>query len=93
MVLLEPIRTFTVLKLNNKVMNQKLNISQFNLEFAITTLKEGLIQSEEMWKENQPHAKIIGYLQGTIKGSLMSLGLSREEIEHTANQSWKEETI
>lgn len=28
-------------------------------------------ESEEMWKDKEDHAKIIGYLQGALKGALI----------------------
>lgn len=34
-------------------------------------LKADLNKSEKMWEEGENHAKIIGYLQGSIKCALM----------------------
>jgi hypothetical protein len=30
-------------------------------------LKDAILTSEEMWENKEPHAQIIGYLQGAIK--------------------------
>ena len=44
-------------------------------KFIINYLKKNLDESEKMWDEKEPHAKIIGYLQGTIKSLIQSLEL------------------
>lgn len=34
-------------------------------------LLRNLAESEQMWKDKENHAKIIGYLQGALKGALI----------------------
>jgi len=38
------------------------------IEVIIEALKKQLNTTEEMWNNKEPHAQIVGYLQGTIKG-------------------------
>lgn len=50
-----------------KVMDKKME------KFIINYLQKNLDESEKMWDEKEPHAKIIGYLQGSIKSIINSL--------------------
>jgi hypothetical protein len=40
----------------------------YEIQHVIDALVKNLNESEKMWEEKEPHATIIGYLQGTIKG-------------------------
>jgi hypothetical protein len=37
------------------------------------SLENFLKESEKMWDEKVPHAQIVGFLQGTIKGTISHL--------------------
>jgi hypothetical protein len=42
-------------------------------QFLKESLEKFLKESEKMWYEKVSHAKIIGFLQGTIKGTISHL--------------------
>ena len=44
-------------------------------KFIIKYLQKNLDESEKMWEEKESNAKIIGFLQGTIKSLIQSLEL------------------
>jgi hypothetical protein len=45
-------------------------MNNIEIEILRNSLKLQLDETEKMWNEKVPHAQIIGYLQGTIKGVL-----------------------
>ena len=44
-------------------------------------LVRNLKESEQMWKDKENHAKIIGYLQGALKGALIINEILLKKIE------------
>ena len=48
-------------------------MKKYEIEALIAALNKNLNESEQMWKDNLPHAQIVGYLQGTIKGVITFL--------------------
>jgi hypothetical protein len=48
-------------------------MDKYALEAFIETLQTNLDKSEDMWSKGISHAEIVGYLQGTIKGTISVL--------------------
>jgi hypothetical protein len=49
------------------------NMSKYEIEVVIEALRKQLNTTEEMWNNKEPHAQIVGYLQGTVKGVISHL--------------------
>lgn len=56
-------------------------MKKHEIEAVIAALTKNLNESEQMWKDNLPHAQIVGYLQGTIKGVVSCLEAKAESIK------------
>jgi hypothetical protein len=48
-------------------------MDKHELEVFIEVLQNSVNTSEEMWRKEISHAEIIGYLQGSIKGTVTVL--------------------
>ena len=49
------------------------------INYIVKDLKRNLIESQRLWDEKeQSHAYIIGYLEGTIKGTIAILDSNKE---------------
>lgn len=48
-------------------------MKQYEIEILIEALKANLASSDQQWNNKEPHAQIVGYLQGTIKGVISHL--------------------
>lgn len=48
-------------------------MKQYEIKVLIEALQNQINESEQMWDDKLPHAQIIGYLQGTIKGVISHL--------------------
>ena len=48
-------------------------MKQYEIEILIEALKTNLASSDQQWDNKEPHAQIVGYLQGTIKGVISHL--------------------
>ena len=48
-------------------------MKEYEIKVLIEALTKNLNESEQMWNDNLPHAQIVGYLQGTIKGIISHL--------------------
>lgn len=48
-------------------------MDKHELEVFIEVLQNSVNTSEEMWRKGISHAEIIGYLQGSIKGTVTVL--------------------
>ena len=49
------------------------NMNKEQLKVISEMLEKQIMNSEQMWNESESHAKIIGYLQGTIKATITTL--------------------
>jgi hypothetical protein len=43
-------------------------MTKYEIKCLIEVLQDHLNESDKMWDNKLPHAQIIGYLQGTVKG-------------------------
>ena len=49
-------------------------MKKYEIEALIAALNKNLNEADVMWKDGEtPHAQIVGYLQGTIKGVITFL--------------------
>ena len=48
-------------------------MNKTEIEILIKALKTNLASSDQQWDNKEPHAQIVGYLQGTIKGVISHL--------------------
>ena len=48
-------------------------MSKNEKKVLVKSLQMFLDESEQMWKDGKPHAQIVGFLQGTIKGAMVQL--------------------
>jgi len=56
----------------------------------IDVLKQAITETNEMWaNESHPHAYIIGWLQGTIKGAISELEATDKYYEYKLKQASK----
>ena len=56
-------------------------MNELEIKWVIRTLKNAIDSTEKMWRnEEQPHAFIVGYLQGTMKSVI-------EELEVKVNKN------
>ena len=55
------------------LLGNKDNMSKYEIEVVIEALRKQLDTTEEMWNNKEPHAQIVGYLQGTVKGIISHL--------------------
>lgn len=53
-----------------------------SVQHIIDSLKEDLQRSQEMWNQHDNHAKIVGYLEGSIRFAIAKLEvINRPKIE------------
>jgi hypothetical protein len=53
--------------------SNKDNMNKYEIEVLKETLEKQLIEVQKMWDNKEPHAMIVGYLQGTVKGVISHL--------------------
>lgn len=49
-------------------------------------IREQIVITDQMWSNNTPHAQIIGYLQGTLKGIAVVLDDSKTDSKDNVKQ-------
>ena len=55
-------------------------MNEDKMKRLIEALKKDLAKADAMWNEKQPHAKIVGWLEGGIRGAIIELEVAVEFI-------------